>query len=128
MKREKQQVGKQGEDEACFHLKGLGHSIVARNWRNAHKEIDIVSLNGEGLHIVEVKSRTAPTAAEPETSVDLSKQRKLAAAARAFLHSDLCRSLGRPDMEVFFDIVTVVFDTDGTHIEYYQQAFIPTYV
>lgn len=128
MKREKQQVGKQGEDEACFYLKRLGQTIVARNWRNAHREPDIVSLDGDGLHIVEVKSRTAPTAAEPETSVGRAKQQKLAAAARAFLRSDLCRSLGRPDMEVFFDIVTVVFDADDTHIEYYPQAFIPTYV
>lgn len=120
-------MGKQGEDEACFHLKRLGHSIVARNWRNSHKEIDIVSLNRDGLHIVEVKSRTAPAAADPEASVNPAKQRRLAAAAGAFLHSDLCRSLGYADFEVFFDIITVIFDGKNVHIEYYPQAFIPTY-
>ena len=128
MKTEKQNVGKRGEDEACFHLKKLGHAIVARNWRNSHKELDIVSLLGNEIHIVEVKSRTAPAAASPELNVNRDKQRKLTAAGLAFLHSGECRALGLTDPEVFFDVITVIFDDDRTELEYYPKAFIPIYV
>ena len=50
-------TGKRGEDEACGLLVSLGHSILERNWRHGHKEVDIISLAGNELHIVEVKSK-----------------------------------------------------------------------
>jgi len=129
MKTDRQQVGKKGEEEACNYLKSLGHAIVARNWRNEHKEIDIVSLCGSELHIVEVKSRTAPLAADPAVNVNCDKQRKLAAAAKAFIHSPEFLSIPKGgDIEIFFDVVTVVFDGDGMTIDYYPKAYIPIYV
>lgn len=129
MKADKKSVGKRGEDEACIHLKSLGHAIVARNWRNEHREIDIISLVGNEIHIIEVKSRTAPAAADPAVNVNRTKQSKLVAAAKAFLHSEEFRSLAcGGDVEIFFDVLTVVFDEDRTSIEYYPKAYTPIYV
>lgn len=116
-------LGNLGEDLACEHLRSLGHVILDRNWRHGHLEIDIVSEDGQGLHFVEVKSRVAPVSAEPEENVGWKKQRRLATAANAYLHER-----GAGDLEVTFDIITVVFDGEETDIKYYNQAFIPLYI
>ena len=122
-------VGRKGEEEASRYLSGLGHKILARNWRGGHLELDIVTLLGRELHIVEVKSRVAPVMAEPQRNVGRDKQRRLAAAAQAFLHSDERKALP-PDLEVFFDVLSVVFYGTGADfdIDYYPKAFIPHYV
>lgn len=122
----KQITGRRGEEEACRYLRGKGHEIVARNWRCGHLELDIISLDGDGLHIVEVKSRHIPAPAAPQTNVDRKKMRRMAAAAAAFLNSGMRKDLPA-DLEVFFDVVTVLFDGLKFEIEYYPQAFIPLY-
>jgi len=129
MKTDRQQVGKRGEDEACAFLESLGHAIVARNWRNEHKEIDIISLAGTEIHIVEVKSRTAPVAVDPTINVTRQKREKLVAAANAFLHSpEFFSASGNSDIEVFFDVVSIVFEGNKATIEYYPKAYTPIYV
>jgi putative endonuclease len=128
MKTHKPTVGRKGEEEACGYLSRNGHRILARNWRGGHLELDIVTLLGSELHIVEVKSRTAPVMAAPERNVGPEKQRRLVAAANAFLHSDDRRQLPA-DLEVRFDIVSVTFYGTGRDfdLEYYPNAFIPLY-
>jgi putative endonuclease len=126
MKTERQIVGRKGEEEACRYLMDRGHVIVERNWRSSHLETDIISFDRQGVHFVEVKSRTAPVMAAPEVNVDRSKQMKMVAAARSYVHGK-----GREwmrDSELFFDVVTVVFNGEEIEIEYYPQAFIPLYV
>ena len=118
----KRRLGDLGEDQACRHLERLGHVVLERNWRTSHLEIDIITRDPEGLHFVEVKSRTAPVSAAPEENVTQLKQRRLVSAAHAYLEE---KHPG--DVEVYFDIVTVVFDGERTDIEYYKQAFIPIY-
>lgn len=59
-------LGKRGEDEACELLIKKGHAILERNYRCGHLEIDIISIDSDGLHFVEVKTRMAPVCAEPE--------------------------------------------------------------
>lgn len=120
-------TGRMGEQQACEYLQGLGHVILERNYRVSHKEIDIISLSESNiLHIVEVKTRTEPVTAAPELNVNRNKQRNLVAAASAYLNSQ--DKFASSDMEVVFDVITVVFSPLGTKIEYYPQAYIPTYV
>ena len=127
MENERRKTGKKGEQEACRYLESLGHIIVERNWRHSHKEVDIISLSeGKVLHIVEVKSKTEPVVAKPELSVDGKKMQNLAAAARGYLHS-ADRIKLPTDLEVVFDVVSVVFSDCGSRIEYFPQAYIPTY-
>lgn len=125
----RQKTGRRGEDEACMHLSGLGHTIVARNWRHSHQEIDIISFKGDEIHFVEVKSRTAPVVADPSVNVNSAKWKNVVKAANAFLNSSDKAGLS-PDMDVCFDVITVVFAKDGGsfEIEYYPKAFIPIYV
>lgn len=127
MKTARQTVGKRGEDEACAYLRGLGHSIIARNWRSGHQEIDIVSLDSGGIHFVEVKSLTAPVTADPVLKVNAPKMHNIVRAAQAFIRSQERKCLPC-NPEIFFDVVTVIFENNRAEITYYPQAFIPTYV
>ena len=124
MKTEKQKIGRLGEDEACRYLESLGHTVLDRNWRCSHLETDIVTINPAGLHFVEVKARRAPVAADPLVNVDTDKRRRMVRSAQRYLH-DPDRHL--PDCEVFFDVITVIFDKEFVTLEYYPQAFVPTY-
>lgn len=126
MKNDRQLTGRRGEDEACKLLEGMGHTILCRNWRHGHLEIDIISMDRDGLHFVEVKSLMAPAATTPETKVDWRKKQKMIAGAKAFLNSESRKELP-VDLEVFFDVVGVLFDGPDFEIEYYPQAFIPIY-
>ena len=123
MESARMKLGKMGEDKACEYLEGIGHTILERNWRCGHLETDIVSMAPDGVHFVEVKSRTAPFTAHPEENVTRTKQGKITAAALGWLNTR-----GHPgDAEVFFDVIAVVFDGDNVEIDYFKQAYIPIY-
>ena len=115
-------LGVLGEEKACDFLRAKGHRIVSRNWRGSHLEVDIISEDAAGLHFVEVKTRLAPAGAAPEEKVDGRKRQRIGAAALKFLNQS------GSDREVFFDVVTVLFDGDRTEVSYFPQAWIPMYV
>ena len=117
-------IGKAAEDLACEYLIRNGHTVVERNWRSGHLEIDIITLDSAGIHFVEVKGRVAPVAADPEENVGYRKQRKLTAAARAYLHSEDKRPLLDRN-EVFFDVFSVIFEGGKAEVKYFPQAYIP---
>ena len=52
-------LGSRGEALAGAHLSRLGFSILARNERTRHGEIDLIAFDGRTLVFVEVKSRLA---------------------------------------------------------------------
>jgi len=112
-----------GEEIAVKYLEEMGQIIIGRNWRYSHLEVDIISSDEKGIHFVEVKSRVAPLAADPTENVDYKKRERLKRAAIGFLAEH-----PQGDAEIFFDVLTVVFDGEKTEIDYIQQAFIPIYV
>ena len=117
-------LGRSGEDIACRYLIDHGHTVVERNWRSGHLEIDIVSVDPAGLHFVEVKSRVAPVQAAPEENVGYLKQRKIVAAAKRYLHSaEKAANFG--SMEVFFDVFSVIFEGERVDVNWFPQAYIP---
>lgn len=116
-------LGTAGESAAAEYLGGLGHAILERNWRSGHLELDLVTLDQNGLHFVEVKSRVAPLTADPLAGMTGSKQRSMANAARRYLREHSCG-----DIEIFLDVVTVLFDGERTVVEYFPQAVIPIHL
>lgn len=52
-----QTLGKQGEALATDYLASKGYSILKRNFRAGHQELDIIAQHGDILHFVEVKTR-----------------------------------------------------------------------
>ncbi len=120
----RQITGKFGEDLAADYLEGKGFSILARNWRSGHYELDIVALDGDGIHFVEVRTRINPEIL-PQETVNSPKQRKVVEAAKRFLKEEANRNFS--DFEAFFDVVGVTVVNDSAELEYIPQAFIPIY-
>ena len=89
------------EENACRLLRTHGYEIVARNWRTARGEIDIVARDGPTLVFVEVKSRLSGEFGGPEAAVHPAKQRRLIAAAEGFLSKTECGLPARFDVIVF---------------------------
>lgn len=118
------ELGRRGEDVACEFLTGKGHTIVERNYRSGHLEIDIITLDKDGVHFVEVKSRVAPVAVSPEENVTAAKQKKVADAALRYLHTSKDKRLSA-DLEVSFDVVAVTFDGGGEIVEWFPNAYYP---
>ena len=112
--------GKLGEDIAVNYLINKGYQILERNWRSGHKEIDIIALDGDTLVAVEVKTRKSNTYGEPDIAVGAMKRQMLIWAADAYVRY---KNL---DVEVRFDIVSIVITDTGEHIEHIEDAFIVT--
>ena len=126
-RRNKRQItGKKGEDVACDLLAGRGHTILERNHRVGHLEIDIISTSANGIHFVEVKARRESIQAPPQENVDLGKQRRIAAAAKGYLRSR--KGLPFNGCECHFDVVAVIFKENATQVDYFPDAYIPIYL
>lgn len=122
----KRNLGQIGEDMACTYLQGIGHTILNRNWRSGHLEIDIISLDKDGIHFVEVKTRRKNVQAPPQENVDHRKQAKITKAALGFLNSSNGLSYG--NYECSFDIIAITFEGADAKIEWIPQAYIPIYL
>ena len=126
-RRNKRQVtGKKGEDVACDLLAGRGHTILERNHRVGHLEIDIVSVSADGIHFVEVKARRESIQAPPQDNVDHVKQKRIAAAAKGYLRSR--KGLPFNGSECHFDVIAVIFKENTTQVDYFPDAYIPIYL
>ena len=79
------QAGKKGEDRAVQALESAGLSIIARNFRSAAGEIDIIALDKETLVFVEVKAWSAFGIENLAYSISPQKQRRIIETAKYFL-------------------------------------------
>lgn len=123
-------LGRAGEDIACAFLQSRGQRVLSRNFRGGHRELDIVCLEGSAMRFVEVKTRQEPVEGDPAEAVNHAKQKNLVRAASSFLHSDDFKALGVAYDEIFFDVVAIVWNAEGTEysLEYIPDAFRPIYV
>jgi putative endonuclease len=81
----RKRFGDSGERLAALWLKQHGYHIIARNWRSAFGELDIVSEQGDDLVFVEVKARRGAEMGAPEEAVTRTKRLRLIRAAQYFL-------------------------------------------
>jgi len=114
------ETGKKGEAIALEHLVRNGYKILETNWQSSHKEIDIIAQKEDQLVIVEVKARKTAFFGEPEEFVTKSKQKLLIGAANHYL---LKHNL---DLEVRFDIISVLFKGENYRVNHIEDAFYPT--
>ena len=95
-------LGQIGEEEACRFLIRKGYTLLERNWRVGHLELDIIAECYGEIIFVEVKTRSNEDFAPAITAVDDEKIKNLRLAARHYL------DLNRLDQPIRFDIITVV--------------------
>jgi putative endonuclease len=116
---EHNELGKRGEDIAAAYLEKKGYRIIEKNWRQWRNEIDLIAIDGKFLVIVEVKTRQSNFFGEPETAVTREKQRTLIRAANAYIR------LKNYDLEVRFDIVSIILTMNSQQIHHLEDAFYP---
>jgi putative endonuclease len=81
----RQRLGDFGERQAARFLEARGHRLVARGWRCPAGEIDLVTLHGDELVFVEVRTRRGERLGTPEESIDARKAARLLALGDHFL-------------------------------------------
>lgn len=118
MTRARIRMGEAGEAAAAAHLESRGYRILARRWRGAGCEIDLVVEKGGTVAFVEVKTRRARSLAPPAAAVDWRKRRQIAAAARAA--EGRWRGIARAFR---FDVVGIEWSAEGLTIEHIEDAF-----
>lgn len=112
-------LGLRGEDLAADYLVQQGYRVLERRVRVQGIEIDIVARKDDVLVFVEVKTRTSEALEAPEAAVDVKKQRRMIAAADAYVRQkDFL-------LEVRFDILSVVANGEREEIRHIEGAFSP---
>ena len=81
---EKDRLGRAGEDRAARYLAEHGYEVVARNWRCAAGEIDLVAVDEESVVVVEVKTRRSDGFGHPFEAIDARKRARLWSLAVAW--------------------------------------------
>jgi putative endonuclease len=111
-------IGVKGEQIAEAFLLNKGYSVLHKNWRSGHKEIDIIAYKDNILTIVEIKTRTNYNVSFPEESVTRRKQQHLKIAANDFLAANSDYKNMR------FDIISILMDGDeAKEIVHFEEAF-----
>jgi putative endonuclease len=114
-------TGRRGEEAAYFHLRRLGYTMVARNFRSPRYrgEIDLIGWEKDVLCFVEVKTRTTRDVKPGEAAVDRHKRREVAMVIREYLRRFPLSCQWR------FDVVSVYYEhpkASQPHIEVFRNS------
>lgn len=112
--------GHWGEEVAAGYLRRQGYTILHRNYRVGHRDLDIVALRGDVLAFVEVKTRRENSLVDAELAVDGRKIQSVSIAANSYIKRFNINALIR------FDVITVVGSPSGAYcINHIEDAFLP---
>jgi len=110
------EIGQQAEQYACEYLENQGLKLLARNYRCALGEIDLIMRDEQNTVVfIEVRKRSHPHFATAIESVTHNKQRKIIKTATHYLQK-----------QNWFDKVTCRFDIVGLskdEVEWIKDAF-----
>lgn len=115
----KDAVGAYGEHVAAQYLTSAGYVVLARNWRCADGEIDIVALDGDTVVVCEVKTRSGNGFGSGLDAVTREKAARVRALGRKWL-----AEFGRADTPLRFDVIAVHHSRRGhAEVEHVRGAF-----
>jgi putative endonuclease len=110
--------GRKYEKLAVDYLRADGYDIVATNYRQGRKEIDIICTKDNELVFVEVKGGRSTAFGNPVYRVDNRKRAAIINVAQAFLQeSEVVYQSYR------FDVIVVKEEKGRHEIEHLQGAF-----
>ena len=119
MKQTTIQRGQEAEQQAYTFLLAKNFSLIEKNYRCYHGEIDLIMRDKDDIVFVEVRSRCPSPYASALESVNKTKMKKLIKTALHFLQKKhlLYKVTSR------FDIVAIDIKVDGANIEWLKNAF-----
>ena len=112
-------VGARGETLAARYLRKSGYTLLDHGFRTRMGEIDLIAKKDGFLAFVEVKTRKEDALVAGEWAVDVKKQRRIIAAARAYL------ARSREELQPRFDVIAITLTGTGTvkDLKHYENAF-----
>ena len=112
-------AGENAEQAACDFLLAKQFKLIERNVRYPFGEIDLLMQDGKELVFVEVRFRRNQSFGGGAGSVTLSKQKKMANAAQAWLssHKQWANASCR------FDVIAMDWHQDAFRIDWIKAAF-----
>ena len=110
------ELGKKGEEIAADLLTNLGYTIVCRNKRIGHSDIDILAEKENTLIFVEVRTKSGMNRGMPEETLTKKKLARMRKTAEIYIVWNHYEGPAR------LDAVCIVLDhTDNIqHIEHYE--------
>ena len=107
-----------GENMTALYLIEKGYTILTRNWRYRHLEIDIIASFANRLHIVEVKTRSTLEFGFPEQMINAKKMQFLKNAAAHYQYQN-------PHWQwIQFDIAAVYKCAEGQwKLDYFEDVY-----
>jgi putative endonuclease len=117
--RQKDRLGRHGEDLAVQHLVHEGVLLIARNWRCPEGELDIIGAEGDALVICEVKTRTSTRFGTPLEAVTEAKVQRMQRLAHIW-----CREHRVHPPRIRYDVVEVLAPGDAEPVITYHRGVI----
>lgn len=114
-----QSFGSIGEDYAASYLQTHGYTILKRNWRYGHLELDLICSDQDQIVFVEVKTRRSNNYGGPEGAITKQKIKNLSKAAQAWLSQNEAWTLS-----CRFDVICITGSINDFHLEHYPNAFL----
>lgn len=117
-------LGKWGEEVAAEFLASKGYAILERDWKDGHRDIDIIARTAdETIVFVEVKTRTFDAIAKPEDAITKQKIKSIGKAANAYVKAYQLWN------ELRFDVITIIGNRkENAQINHIADAFNPLLV
>lgn len=116
---ESHELGRLGEDLAVALLQDRGWSILDRNFRLGHKEIDLVARKGRQVAFVEVKARRGLGYGHPFEAIGRRQRAEIVRVARAWV----ARHGRRGDLYRFDAIAVLIRRGEPPHLEHLEDAW-----
>jgi putative endonuclease len=111
-------LGKTSESIAADYLLARGYSILERNYRVGHKEVDLIASRDCVIAFVEVKSRAGIGYGHPLEAITWKKRREIAYVARVWIAAN-----GRAGLLYRFDAVAVLWRHQDPVVEHIPDAW-----
>lgn len=110
------QTGENAENQACEFLQAQGLTLITRNFRCPHGEIDLIMQDGKTRVIVEVRYRKNAKFGNALESVTKTKQNKLIATTQIYLETLQTQEL----LPIRFDVIGIL---GNGQLEWVKNAF-----
>lgn len=117
---EHNELGTEGEWAAAEFLVKQGYNIKEMDWRNLHRDVDIIAEKHGLLVFVEVKTRRNEDFGRPEDNVSQKKLNSLLRAASNYIR------INELNQAVRFDVISVVGENGLYQIRHIKNAFTAT--
>jgi putative endonuclease len=118
----RKKTGSYGESIAATYLKNSGHKVLHCNFATRRGELDLISLNSNGvLTLTEVKTDQTQKAGDPASWVNSQKVNQLHKMGQEYcnLHNVIYQ-------EIQFDVITIILEQgESPKLNHIPNAFLP---